>query len=227
MQMTSEIMLRAYASGLFPMAEDTDSEELSWFDPDPRAVLSIDRLHVPRRLRRVVRQAPYKIRVDTAFPEVIRRCGPSRPDGERTWINKRITEIFTQLHVQGYAHSVEAWDKDALVGGLYGVALGGAFFGESMFSAADNASKIALIHLAARLKAGGFVLLDTQFVNDHLLQFGVSEISRVVYRRRLTTALRITGDFHLTGGGAGTTGTGGVDEAVLAESFLQSTSQIS
>ena len=226
MRLTPEVMLRAYASGLFPMAEDADSDELLWFDPDPRAILSVDRLHIPKRLRRILRQQPYVIRIDTAFAEMIERCGPARPDGARTWINAEITELFIELHRMGYAHSVEAWHGDDLVGGLYGVALGGAFFGESMFSAADNASKIALVHLAARLKAGGFTLLDTQFVNDHLLQFGVTEISRRDYHKRLHAALQVSADFYLAGAAGG--GVAGlVDEAVLVDSFLQSTSQIS
>ncbi len=209
-RLTPEIMLRAYEAGLFPMAEDTDDPELHWFDPDPRAVLPLDRLHVPRSLRRSVRRAPYAIRVDTAFAQVLDRCGPSRPDGARSWLNREIAEACLGLHRLGHAHSVEAWQGEELVGGLYGVALGSAFFGESMFSSATDASKIALVHLAARLVAGGFTLLDTQFVNDHLLQFGVVEIPRPDYKRRLAGAVRKPATFLPDG-----------DEAELVDAFLK------
>jgi leucyl/phenylalanyl-tRNA--protein transferase len=197
MHLTPEMMLRAYTVGLFPMAEDAVSTQLSWYDPDPRGIIPLEDFHVPTRLRRTVRKAPYTIRIDTAFAEVMQMCGPARPGGQTTWINRQIIDIFTELHRLGFAHSVEAWRDQDLVGGLYGVAIGGAFFGESMFSTATDASKIALVHLVARLKAAGFRLLDTQFVNDHLLQFGVTDIPRQEYKRRLAEAARLPTNFAI------------------------------
>jgi leucyl/phenylalanyl-tRNA--protein transferase len=223
MRLSPELMLRAYASGVFPMAEDADSDALHWFDPDPRGVLPLGRFHVPKRLARAVRQGAYEVRVDTAFAAVIEKCGPARPGGQRTWLNRAIAESCVELFHMGLAHSVEAWQGGRLAGGLYGVALGGAFFGESMFSEADNASKVALVHLAARLKAGGFTLLDTQFVTGHLRQFGALEIPRAAYRKELEQALCQPARFHCAGGEAGEA----AGEAALVAAFLQSTSQIS
>ncbi len=218
-ELTPELMLRAYASGIFPMAEDADDPYLHWLDPDPRGIIPLDDFHVPKRLRRIIRQQPYDIRADTDFGQVIDRCGPMRPGGERTWLNTGIAAVCRALHRQGFAHSIEAWQGDRLVGGLYGIALGGAFFGESMFSMAENASKIALVHLVARLKAGGFTLLDSQFITAHLQQFGAREISRSSYRRLLADAVRRQGSFA--------SGLSDLGESALVSAFLQSSSQIS
>ena len=185
-KLTPELMLHAYAGGIFPMAETPDSEELYWFDPHKRAVLSLDGFHVSRSLRKIVRQQVFDVRINSAFDDVIRGCATTR---ENTWINGQITDIFTQLHRQGFAHSVEAWQDGKLVGGLYGAAIGGAFFGESMFSLVSNASKCCLVHLVARLRANGFTLLDVQYRNDHLTQFGLVELTRERYRRKLENAL--------------------------------------
>jgi len=187
--LTPQRLLQAYALGVFPMAEDADSPELMWFDPPRRGILPLDAFHIPRRLSRTLRRAPYDIRVDTAFEQVMRLCAAPAEGRERTWINDEILALYTALHRMGHAHSVEAWSGDALVGGLYGVSLGAAFFGESMFSRATDASKLALVHLVARLRAGGFTLLDTQFVTEHLSQFGAVEIPRAEYKRRLAAAI--------------------------------------
>jgi leucyl/phenylalanyl-tRNA--protein transferase len=187
MTLTPALLLRAYAAGVFPMARDGDDSELLWFDPDPRTILPLKALHVPRRLARTARQAPYRLAIDTAFRRVIERCGPARP--EKTWINGEIFTTCLELHRLGFAHSIEAWWGEELVGGLYGIALGGAFFGESMFSTATDASKLCLLYLVAHLSARGFSLLDVQFTNDHLTQFGTVEISRDEYHQRLEKAL--------------------------------------
>ena len=189
MQLTPALMLHAYAAGVFPMAEDAGDTDLYWFDPDPRTILPLDAMHVPRRLARLQRQVPYVLRVDTDFARVIKYCGSARPDGKATWINREIMECCLALHAMGYAHSIEAWQGGELVGGLYGIALGGAFFGESMFSAAPNASKLCLLHLVELLNRSGYSLLDVQLTNDHLLQFGTIEISRNEYQQRLAAAL--------------------------------------
>ncbi len=187
--LTPDILLRAYAAGIFPMAESAESRELRWYDPPVRAVIPLDdAFHVPRRLRRTIRQRPYAIRLNTAFGDTIRACAAPAPDRELTWINQEIIQLYTTLHRQGHAHSVEAWRGDELVGGLYGVSLGGAFFGESMFSRATDASKIALVYLVALLRASGFSLLDTQFQTDHLSQFGTMELTRENYRHLLGIA---------------------------------------
>jgi leucyl/phenylalanyl-tRNA--protein transferase len=191
--LTPETVLQAYCAGIFPMALDRHSTEIRWFDPEARGVLPIDDLHVSKKLRRVIRQQPYRITFDLAFEDVMRGCADSRPD---TWINDEIIRLYTELHKQGHAHSVEAWDGGKLVGGLYGIAMGGAFFGESMFSTADDASKVALVYLVARLWRQGFELLDTQFINDHLKQFGVYEVPRDEYRRRLKMAVAKQASFN-------------------------------
>ena len=172
------------------MAEGADAQELYWYDPPVRAIIPLDgRFHVPQRLRRRLRQRPYDIRLNTAFPTVIRACAAPAPDRPTTWINEEIVALYTAMHQQGSAHSVEAWENNALVGGLYGVSLGGAFFGESMFSRRPNASKISLVYLVALLRACGFDLLDTQFQTPHLSQFGTFEIARAAYHEKLATAL--------------------------------------
>jgi leucyl/phenylalanyl-tRNA--protein transferase len=188
---TPELLLRAYRHGLFPMAESRDSERLHWLDPVMRGVLPLDRFHLPRRLLRTVLAGTYQVTADVNFAGTIAGCATPMPGRTDTWINPRIERLFTELHRMGHAHSVEAWNDGTLVGGLYGVALGGAFFGESMFSFARDASKVALVHLVARLRLGGFRLLDTQFVTEHLSQFGAREIPREVYKRRLAGAVDV------------------------------------
>jgi leucyl/phenylalanyl-tRNA--protein transferase len=184
---TPHMLLNAYAMGVFPMADGRHARKLGWYDPDRRGIFPLEHFYVPRRLRRTVLQRVYDVTINRDFESVIRACADVRRD---TWINDAIIDLYLRTHRLGFAHSVEARDKEGrLVGGLYGIALGGAFFGESMFSAARDASKVALVHLVARLKARGFTLLDTQFVNPHLLQFGCIEISRAEYHARLAAAL--------------------------------------
>jgi leucyl/phenylalanyl-tRNA---protein transferase len=185
------LLLSAYRQGLFPMGLEND--EIGWFSPDPRGVLPLDTFHLPTRLARVVRRQVFTIRFDTAFEAVIRACA-ERP-GEGTWINAEILETYVQLHRLGFAHSVEAWQGDALAGGLYGVHLGRAFFGESMFHRVTDASKVALAALADRLRRRGFILLDTQWSTPHLEQFGAIEIPRDDYLLRLQQALETTSEF--------------------------------
>ncbi len=193
---TPEILLRAYELGLFPMAESAEDDELFWVEPVMRGILPLDEFHLPRRLARTIRQEIFQIRIDTDFQAVIEGCAGHGVLGRQsTWINAKIRALYSELFDMGYCHTVEVWREDRLVGGLYGVALGGAFFGESMFSRERDASKVALVYLVARLKYGGFQLLDTQFVTDHLRQFGAKEIPREVYLRRLGRILRRRGDF--------------------------------
>ncbi len=193
--LTPELLLRAYAAGIFPMAEDAEDREVFWVDPEQRGVLPLDDFHLPRRLRRVLRQELFEIRCDSAFAEVVRGCAEPRPERPKTWINNEIVQLYTALFRRGFAHSVECWHGGALVGGLYGVALGGAFFGESMFSRVTEASKVALAQLVARLRLGGFRLLDTQFVTPHLERFGAIEIPRRQYHRELAAALQVEAYF--------------------------------
>ncbi|HEY0526352.1 MAG TPA: leucyl/phenylalanyl-tRNA--protein transferase [Stellaceae bacterium] len=195
-RLTPDLLLQAYAIGIFPMAESADDPDIFWVDPEQRGVLPLDSFHVSRKLRRTVRQNVFEVRCDTAFEAVVRSCAQPTELRPKTWINEEIVRLYDALFRRGAAHSVEAWYGGRLVGGLYGVALGGAFFGESMFSRATDASKVALVHLVARLRAGGFVLLDTQFVTEHLEQFGAVEIPRAEYRRRLAAALRVQGYFR-------------------------------
>ena len=201
-EITPELLLDAYAYGVFPMAEDAEDTDLHWIDPERRGVLPLDCFHVPHSLRRILRRRPFEVRVDTAFRSVIEGCAEMTEGRPRTWINRPIINAYVGLFERGYAHSVECWNGDRLVGGLYGVSLGAAFFGESMFSRVSEASKIALVHLVARLKFGGFKLLDTQFVTDHLERFGAQEIPRTLYRRRLRTAIRESADFYRLDEGA-------------------------
>jgi leucyl/phenylalanyl-tRNA--protein transferase len=189
--LTSDTLLRAYAAGIFPMAESAESTELRWYDPPIRALIPLDEsFHVPRRLMRTLRQAPYRVTVNQCFEEVMRGCAAPGEGRETTWINKDIFRLYTTLHRGGHAHSVEAWDGDKLVGGLYGVSLGRAFFGESMFSLKTDASKIALVHLVALLRHCGYQLLDTQFQTSHLVRFGTFEIARSAYQLLLAAAVR-------------------------------------
>lgn len=197
------------------MAERHDDSTLYWIDPEKRGILPLDGFHIPRRLRRRVRSREYDIRCNTAFEEVIRRCATPAQDRAETWINEEIIRLYVDLHNMGRAHSIEAWQNDTLVGGLYGVALGAAFFGESMFSEAVDASKVSLVHLVAVLKKCGFRLLDSQFVTQHLAQFGAVEIHRSGYRQLLASALDVNAEFHCD-----------LSDDELA-SFIQSTTQIS
>jgi len=198
-EITPDLVLKAYAAGIFPMAESRDDPEVFWVDPEWRGILPLDRFHLPRRLRRTVRGERFRITADLAFERVIRACAESREGHRDTWINARILELYSELHRRGHVHSIEVWEGEALVGGLYGVAMGAAFFGESMFSHRRDASKVALVHLVGRLVVGGFALLDTQFVTGHLEQFGAVEISRRDYQRRLDAALRQRADFSCAG----------------------------
>ncbi len=188
-EITPDLLIRAYRAGFFPMAEAREADRLYWLDPELRGVLPLDGFHLPRRLRRTVESGMFTVTVDRDFAGVIAGCAEAAPGRDDTWINPEIETLFTELHRRGVAHSVESWRDGALVGGLYGVALGGAFFGESMFSQASDASKVALVHLMARLRLGGFVLLDTQFVTSHLGRFGAIEIPRDRYKQRLAEAL--------------------------------------
>ena len=192
---TPQILLRAYAAGIFPMAEDGDDNCLYWVEPEERGIFPLENFHVPRSLAKKVRRADFVIRIDSAFEQVMKRCAAETDNRPTTWINSRILALYKQLHKMGCGHSVECWQGDELVGGLYGIRIGGAFFGESMFSLKTDASKVALVHLVARLKAGGFTLLDAQFSNDHLNQFGLQVISRDDYQKRLEPALEIDADF--------------------------------
>lgn len=183
-------MLRGYASGIFPMGDDFGN--IRWYSCDPRCIFDLDRIHIPKRLARTVRQKPFEINFNTAWSEVVSQCAHTR---ETTWISKEIYDAYTQLHHAGFAHTVEAWKDGELVGGLYGVTLGGAFFGESMFHHATDASKVCLVHLIERLKGRGFVLLDSQWMTSHLATLGAVDISRDEYMRRLEKALQLQCSF--------------------------------
>ncbi|GEN58690.1 leucyl/phenylalanyl-tRNA--protein transferase [Acetobacter nitrogenifigens DSM 23921 = NBRC 105050] len=187
--LTPAMMLRAYAAGLFPMADGADSSRLRWYDPDPRGIMPLDAFHLPRRLRRTVLGSRFTVTADRAFEEVMRACAAPAPGRESTWINEDIVRVFCALHEAGCAHSIEAWREGVLAGGLYGVSIGRAFFGESMFSRATDASKTALVHLVARLRLRGFALLDTQFGTEHLARFGGIEIPANDYKKRLEPAV--------------------------------------
>lgn len=196
LHISPELLLKAYACGLFPMAESAEDEGLHWVEPAMRGIIPLDDFHLPRRLARTVKSGKFDVRVDTAFADVMRGCAASQPGRESTWINQTIFDLYTQLHAMGHAHSVEAWQDGALVGGLYGVRINGAFFGESMFSLATDASKVALVHLVARMKMGGFSLLDTQFITGHLARFGAIEIPAERYRHVLDAALEHEANFY-------------------------------
>lgn len=199
LRLDPDLLLRAYASGLFPMSESADEPDLYWVDPELRGVMPLDGFHLAHRLARTVRADRFDVTVDTDFAAVIAACAAPAPGRETTWINGEIRRLYGALFERGRAHAVEVRRDGRLVGGLYGVRLGGAFFGESMFSRETDASKVALVHLVARLRVGGFVLLDTQFLTGHLARFGAIEIPRAIYRRRLAEALPIAGDFHRFG----------------------------
>jgi leucyl/phenylalanyl-tRNA---protein transferase len=194
-EITPDVLLKAYACGIFPMAESADDPALYWIEPERRGIIPLEDFHVPARLARSVRKTPFTVVVDRDFDAVIDGCGEAGPGRARTWINTRIRKLYRGLYDIGHCHTVEVYDGDELVGGLYGVSLGRAFFGESMFHRARDASKIALVHLVARLKAGGYKLLDTQFVTDHLKTFGAIELTRRQYHKLLAEALIGEADF--------------------------------
>jgi leucyl/phenylalanyl-tRNA--protein transferase len=189
-RITPELLLRAYAEGVFPMAERRDANELYWVSPERRGIIPLDNFHVARRLARTVRSDCFAVTHDLAFDEVMRACAEPATGREQTWINCEILRLYSILHASGHAHSIECWSGGKLVGGLYGVSLGAAFFGESMFARKRDASKVALVHLVAQLIVGGYELLDTQFITAHLARFGAIEISRAEYMSRLRQALK-------------------------------------
>ncbi len=214
---TPELLLRAYACGLFPMSESRHDPRLFWVDPDMRGILPLDRFHVPRRLARRVQKGDFELRTDTAFANVVHACAAATERRAETWINDSIIALYCDLFAQGHAHSVECWRSDRLVGGLYGVSLGGAFFGESMFTRETDASKVALVHLVRRLNRQGYLLLDVQFLTDHLRIFGAEEVPREDYQEMLAKALATKAGFY------------SAEElgATAGESSLQSTTQMS
>lgn len=188
-RITPELLLRAYSIGLFPMSDAADDPEIFWVEPEMRGILPLDAFHISKSLAKAVRRKPFDIRFDTAFDAVVEKCAEEVEDRPSTWINDTIKELYGALHKLGHAHSVEAWEGDALVGGLYGVSLGSAFFGESMFSRRTNASKICLVHLVERLKMRGFTLLDTQFTTEHLKTFGAIDVPKQDYLKLLDGAM--------------------------------------
>jgi leucyl/phenylalanyl-tRNA---protein transferase len=195
-ELTPELIIRAYQAGIFPMAEDADAEDLFWVSPQKRGILPLDGFHVSRSLRKTLRSHPYTIRVDTDWRGVVEGCATEGTDRDTTWINATIRKLYGQLFDRGICHTVEVWEGPHLVGGLYGLAIGAAFFGESMFHRRTDASKIALVHLVERLNAGGYRLLDTQFLTEHLRRLGGIEISREEYELRLADALANSGHFN-------------------------------
>lgn len=196
MKLSPDILLAAYMQGAFPMASDASNPEIGWYCPEMRGQLSVPNMHIPRRLRKNIRQmkiggCPYEIRINSDFSKVMKSCASITDDRKETWINTEIVDAYCALHRKGYAHSVECWQNDSMVGGLYGVSLGGAFFGESMFSTVSDASKVSLVHLVARLSYAGFSILDTQFTNNHLEQFGVYDLPHAAYIEELEGALTL------------------------------------
>jgi leucyl/phenylalanyl-tRNA---protein transferase len=194
---TPQILLQAYSAGIFPMAETAEDNALYWVEPDERGIIPLRALHISHSLKKQVRKHPFEIRIDTAFADVMAACAAKTKTRKATWINQRIRTLYNQLFKMGCCHSVECWQDGKMVGGLYGVKIGAAFFGESMFSRVADASKIALVHLVARLNAGGFELLDAQFMNPHLQTLGAVPISKAAYQKLLAPALEGTGDFKL------------------------------
>lgn len=192
LQLTTEILLHAYASGVFPMSESRDDPEIFWVEPQMRGILPLDRLRISRSLARTLRRWHFKVTFNKAFADVVRACA----DREETWINDTIFALYCELHAEGHAQSVEVWHNDVLVGGAYGVTLGGAFFGESMFSTMTDASKVALAFLVDHLNRMGYVLLDTQFITDHLASLGAIEIPRETYQQQLAKALKVSANFR-------------------------------
>jgi leucyl/phenylalanyl-tRNA--protein transferase len=205
-EITPQVLLKAYACGIFPMAESAEDNALYWIEPERRGILPLNRVHVPKRLARTIRKGGFEVRIDQNFEKVIEGCAAPRSGRRSTWINGRIRNLYRELFALHHCHTVEVWQDGQLTGGLYGVHLGRAFFGESMFSRARDASKIALVYLIARLKYGGFTLLDTQFVTGHLARFGAIEVSREEFQRFLEAAL--AGGFA-QGSGSGASAAGG------------------
>lgn len=195
-RLTPDLLVRAYASGVFPMAESAASDEIFWVQPRRRGIFPLDRLHVSRSLAKAVRQERFDVRINSAFRSVMQCCAELDDQRRETWINRTILDSYVSLHDAGFAHSVECWRDGELVGGLYGVSLKAAFFGESMFSRATDASKVALVHLVARLRAGGYQLLDTQFTTPHLVSLGAVDVSRSHYEKKLKAALASEADFR-------------------------------
>jgi leucyl/phenylalanyl-tRNA--protein transferase len=215
LEITPQVLLKAYSVGIFPMAESADDPGLYWIEPEIRGIMPLDRFHLPRRLRRTVAADIFEVRIDHDFDAVIAGCAAPDTGRPKTWINDRIRRLYGELFAEGHCHTVETWKDGRLVGGLYGISLGAAFFGESMFSRERDASKVALVHLVGRLRAGGFRLLDTQFTTAHLKQFGAIDIDRRHYQRLLDEALVGEADFYRLAGGA------------TSEELLQSASQMS
>ena len=205
-----ETIIQAYTLGIFPMAASKDAENIQFFQPDIRGVLPIRPPHIPKRLQRLLRKQPFEIHWNQNFPAVIDGCAAPRSDTQDTWINPQIRRLYISLHMLGFAHSVEVYEEGQLVGGLYGVAIGGAFFGESMFSRVSNASKIALCHLMVRLRYGNFKLLDAQFVNDHLIQFGIESIDKDDFQKQLEHAINSKASLDLD-----------VPESIILQSLWQ------
>jgi leucyl/phenylalanyl-tRNA--protein transferase len=197
MHLTPELLLKAYSIGIFPMAESRFDPNLHWIDPDERGILPLNGLHVPRRLKKTIRRGHFDLRCDFAFDRVLQACAEAVDGRQETWINPAIKRLVSELFDMGFAHSVEVWRKGDLVGGLYGISLGGCFFGESMFSRERDASKVALVELVLRLSKGGYQLLDTQFTTPHLEQFGVVEIPREDYRIKLSEAIKCPAEFPI------------------------------
>ena len=195
LDITPQVLLKAYACGIFPMAETADDPGLFWIEPERRGIIPLDAFHVSRRLARTVRQRRFDIRIDTDFEAVVDGCAAPGRGRQRTWINARIRRLYRELFALGHCHTVEAWQDGELAGGLYGVSIGAAFFGESMFTRADDASMVALVHLVDRLKAGGYKLLDAQFTTDHLRRFGAIEVNRRAYQKLLDQAVAGKADF--------------------------------
>jgi leucyl/phenylalanyl-tRNA--protein transferase len=214
LELTPQVLLKAYACGIFPMAESAEDPGLYWIEPEARGIIPLGKFHVPRRLARTVAADVFEVHVDRDFEAVIAGCAAVAPGRSKTWINGRIRRLYGDLFNLGHCHTVECWQEGNLVGGLYGVRLGAAFFGESMFSRARDASKVALVHLVARLKRGGFRLLDTQFTTEHLKQFGAVDVERRQYQHLLEKAIAADADFYCLGGATG-------------EDILQSVSQTS
>ena len=208
-EITPQVLLKAYACGIFPMAESAEDNALYWIEPERRGILPLDGLHVPKRLARTIRSGGFEVKVDRNFEAVIDGCAAPRSGRRSTWINGRIRSLYRELFALGHCHTVEVWQDQSLIGGLYGVHLGRAFFGESMFSRARDASKIALVYLVARLIYGGFALLDTQFITGHLARFGAIEVSRDEFQRLLESALGGGGLAHGSGSGTASAGSGG------------------
>lgn len=195
LELTADLILRAYRAGIFPMSESEEDEDVFWVCPEMRGIIPLDEFHISKSLRKRLKKNEFQVTVDTDFEAVIDGCAHDGTERDSTWINGTIRRLYGELFTRGHCHTVEVWDGDDLVGGLYGLAIGGAFFGESMFHRRTDASKVALAHLVERLKAGGFVLLDTQFLTDHLASMGGKEVPREIYEHLLAHALNQSGDF--------------------------------